>query len=156
MIPDKDKCWKCHGEKVTRREKILTVTVESGMLPGEKIRLHGEANYEPDCPEIGDIIIVLIAKESTKEGEDDEEEEEKEGSRENGFHRTKSGMDLLMEKQISLKEALLGFSFRFHHLDDRVVIITSPAPSGIGHRIFSHGDIIVIKGEGMPKRQVMS
>ena len=47
---------------------------------------------------------------------------------------------------ISLKEALLGFSREIKHLDDHLVSIKRDA-------VIQPGDVLKIKGEGMPKHQ---
>ena len=50
------------------------------------------------------------------------------------------------EIHISLKEALLGFNREIKHLDDHIVTVKKDS-------IVQPGDVIRIKGEGMPKHQ---
>lgn len=57
----------------------------------------------------------------------------------------RKGADLIMEKTLSLTEALCGFCFTITHLDGRVLKVES-APGDI----YKHDDIKVIPGEGMP------
>jgi DnaJ family protein A protein 2 len=61
------------------------------------------------------------------------------------FVRLKNGTDLLIEKEFTLIEALLGFQYAFKHLDDRVVLIKT-AP---GH-VIAPEDVMMVEGEGMP------
>jgi DnaJ-class molecular chaperone len=50
------------------------------------------------------------------------------------------------EINITLKEALLGFSTEIRHLDDHIVLVDRDS-------VIQPGEIIRIKGEGMPKHQ---
>lgn len=84
----------------------------------------GESNQEPGIP-AGDIIIVLEEKEHPV------------------FKR--NGMDLVMEMEISLAEALTGFQKVVVHLDDRKLLINHPPGS-----VIADGDIKAIPEEGMP------
>jgi len=61
------------------------------------------------------------------------------------FQRLKTGVDLVMEISVSLQEALLGFRLAFRHLDDRVVVVESPA----GH-VLENDAILTVANEGMP------
>lgn len=59
----------------------------------------------------------------------------------------RSGNDLLAKVQITLSEALLGFSrILLTHLDGRGIEVTSP----LG-KIIRPKDTIVLRGEGMPQ-----
>jgi len=57
----------------------------------------------------------------------------------------RQGIDLSMEYNLPLTEALTGFDITIKHLDDRVLHIKSDKGD-----IIKQGDIRVIKGEGMP------
>jgi DnaJ-class molecular chaperone len=61
------------------------------------------------------------------------------------FQRLKTGVDLVMEVSVSLQEALLGFRLAFRHLDDRVIVVESPA----GH-VLENDSILTVANEGMP------
>jgi len=92
------------GVKVVKEQKILEVYVEKGMKNGQKITFSGEADEAPgQLP--GDVIFVIQEKEH------------------NTFKR--KGADLLMEKEISLRQALTGFEFPLRHLDDKTLVIRS-------------------------------
>lgn len=49
VIPDKDKCKKCNGEKTIKDKKTIEVFVVRGMKHGERITFNGEADEEVSC-----------------------------------------------------------------------------------------------------------
>ena len=57
----------------------------------------------------------------------------------------RDGANLIMEKDITLYEALCGFSFTLQHLDERVLVIKNQPGA-----VIKPGDIKEIQGEGMP------
>ncbi|KAI1904461.1 hypothetical protein AGOR_G00005880 [Albula goreensis] len=120
----KDRCKNCNGHKVERKKKILEVHIDKGMKDGQKITFHGEGDQEPGL-EPGDVIIVLDQKDHPV------------------FQR--QGDNLIMKMEIKLVEALCGFKKTIRTLDDRVLIITSPAG-----QVIKHNDIKCVQGEGMP------
>lgn len=171
-IPEKDKCPKCKGKKVVPEPKTLEVRIEKGMPPGQKVRFSGDANEMPGY-ETGDIIVVLMPKEPSEEDDDDWEDDEdldrdpdddsakkpakkpakkerKAGAAAGAsvkpkFSRLRNGIDLVIEKKVTLSEALLGTTFSIRHLDGRVIVISSPP-----HHVITTDDIIIVDGEGMP------
>jgi len=122
---EKNKCKTCNGRKVIPERKILEVHIDKGMEDEQKIVFSGESNEEPGVP-AGDIIVVLDEKEHPE------------------FKR--QGMDLILEMEIQLVEALCGFKRVVKHLDDRKLLISSPPGC-----IIKDGDIRIVKNEGMPK-----
>ena len=90
------RCKVCKGKKVTRNSKTLQVEVDKGSPDGEQFTLHGEGDCVPDV-EAGDVIAVIKIKE----------------------HKTfkRKGADLLMDKEITLLEALTGLDMCITHLD---------------------------------------
>jgi DnaJ homolog subfamily A member 2 len=58
---------------------------------------------------------------------------------------TRKGNNLWLKHKITLKEALIGFSFHFKHLDGRVIKVESSE-----NEIIRPGDIKCIRGEGLP------
>ncbi|CAK1549797.1 unnamed protein product [Leptosia nina] len=125
-INDKDKCPKCKGKKVLNETKILEVHVEKGMREDQKIFFRGEGDQAPDM-EPGDVIIVLQEKPHDV------------------FQRT--GDDLYMKCQISVTEALCGFTSVVEHLDGRDLLVRHTGG------VIKPGDIKGIKGEGMPQHK---
>lgn len=54
--------------------------------------------------------------------------------------------DLHTDIHVGLKEALLGFSLEIKHLDDHIVTLKRDS-------VIQPGEVLRIKGEGMPKHQ---
>lgn len=125
VFDEKNRCKTCAGHKVMPDRKILEVHIDKGMEDEQKIVFNGESNQEPGVPP-GDIIVVLDEKEHPV------------------FKR--SGLNLVMELEITLVEALCGFQRVITHLDDRQLLITSPPST-----VVKTGDIRTVSGEGMPK-----
>ena len=96
QIDDADKCKNCNGKKVVKEKKVLECTVDKGAPHGEKYFFHGESDEHPD-KEPGDVIIIVNEQPHKV------------------FKR--KGADLLMEKEISLLEALTGVDFVIDFLD---------------------------------------
>jgi len=104
MIPAKDRCGSCKGKKVLKEAKVLKVDIDKGCPNGKKILYRGESDQEPGL-ETGDVIFVVREQDH------------------NLFQR--DGDDLIMKKEISLIDALTGYSFKITHLDGREVVIQS-------------------------------
>jgi DnaJ family protein A protein 2 len=104
MVKDKDKCKGCNGKKTLKEKKIIEVQVDKGAPNGEKYVFHGEADEVPGA-EPGDVIFVVNEKP----------------------HKTfkRKGADLLIEKHITLYEALTGYEFVLTHLDGKKVHVSS-------------------------------
>jgi DnaJ-class molecular chaperone len=96
MIDEKFKCKNCDGKKVVKEKKVLEVSVDKGAPNGEKYVLHGEADEYPGI-EPGDVIIQIVEQKHDL------------------FKR--KGADLMIEKEISLFEALTGVDFVITHLN---------------------------------------
>jgi DnaJ family protein A protein 2 len=124
VISEKDKCKTCDGKKVVKEKKIIEVQIDKGAPNGEKYVFHGEADEYPGI-EPGDVVIQV------------QEEAHK------SFKRR--GADLLMEKEISLLEALTGVDFVLTHLDGRLIRIKNKAGE-----VIKPDDIKTVEGYGMP------
>jgi len=125
-IPEKDKCVKCKGKKVTAETQILEVEILKGMKNGEKIYFYGEADEYPGVTP-GDIVIILTEK----------------NEKNPKFSRKES--DLIYKKTLTLAEALTGFKFALTHLDGRVLVINSQEGD-----VLKPGEFKIISEEGMP------
>lgn len=128
VFKEKDKCRKCKGKRVTSEKKVLEIYIPRGAIQGERIVLEGEADQVPDqIP--GDIVFTLV--------EEDHEV----------FQRR--GNDLSAELNITLAEALCGFSrVVLKHLDGRGIQITHPRG-----KVLRPGQILKVPGEGMPLKK---
>lgn len=124
IIDPKKVCKKCKGKKVIKVTKKVDVSIEPGHPESEPIKFNGEGNELPDA-EAGDLIIILsLAKHPIF---------------------TRAGADLIIEKEVTLKEALLGFSFKVKYLDGSDLLIST-----IAGDIIENGAIKVIAGKGLP------
>lgn len=123
-IPDRYKCATCGGNKVNKERKVLEVYVDKGMQNGQKIMFTGEANENPGL-QAGDVVVVLSQAE----------------------HKsfTRRGENLIVEKEISLTDALCGFQFSIKQLDGRDLVVSSPLGS-----VIKTGELKTIPNEGMP------
>ncbi|EQC39456.1 hypothetical protein SDRG_03658 [Saprolegnia diclina VS20] len=124
-INDADRCKACKGNKVTKERKVLEVHIEPGMRNGQRITFKGEADQAPGAI-AGDIVFVVQEKEHAT------------------FQR--KGANLIMEKKISLVEALCGFECYIEHLDGRHLHIkTKPG------EVIKPNQFKAVQGEGMPQ-----
>lgn len=125
VFKDKDKCKKCKGKRTVPEKKGLELYIPRGAMDGERIVLEGEADQVPD-QQPGDIVFTIA--------------EEK--------HETfeRNGHDLMADCDITLQEALCGFSrVVLKHLDGRGIRITHEQG-----KVLKPGEILRIPGEGMP------
>jgi len=128
---DKDKCKKCKGTRTIKQKKILELYVPRGSRQGDHIVLAGEADQSPDDERPGDIIFELVEAEHAV------------------FDR--AGADLHAELEISLSEALTGFSrVGVVHLDGRGIQLDVQQPEG---RVLRPEQVLKIRGEGMPLKR---
>lgn len=120
----KDKCKECTGKKVVKERKVLEVVISPGMKNGQKITFHGEADEAPGVLP-GSIIFVVQEKPHDV------------------FKR--KGADLILEKRLSLTEALCGFDMVIPHMDGRTLRLKSKPG-----KVTKHDALQMIDGEGMP------
>ena len=97
-IDEANKCVSCNGKKVIKEKKILEAVIAKGSPDGEKYIFHGESDEHPDR-EPGDVIIVAQEQPHPV------------------FKR--KGADLLIEKEVTLLEALTGVDFYIDFLDGK-------------------------------------
>ena len=128
VFKEKDKCKKCKGKRTTSEKKVLEIYIPRGAREGERIVLEGEADQVPDQTP-GDIVFTLK--------EEDHEI----------FQR--AGDDLSAELEITLAEALTGFSrVVLKHLDGRGIHLNHPQG-----KVLRPGQILKVDGEGMPLKK---
>jgi DnaJ-class molecular chaperone len=121
-------CSGCRGSKFTSQEKVLSVNIEPGMVPGDILKFPNECSDNHLYEEPGDVHIILREADNI--------------SRivriEDTLHATHT---------ISLAEGLLG---------TKCIIKGHPAhPNGLTVDIpvgTMRGDTIIVEGEGMPRR----
>lgn len=124
MIKDCDKCSECKGKRVVKKDKILEVDIEKGAPDKKRYIFQGESDEYPGAI-AGDVIVEIIIKSHPR--------------------LTRIGADIAFEANISLYEALTGFSVIIEHLDGRKVLVKSKEGE-----IVRHGLIKTVKELGMP------
>ena len=124
MIEQGKNCIKCNGTKTMSIQKHLDCYVRPGSAPGTSISFKNESDWIPDCSDVGDLIVFINCK------------------NEEGIFR-REGNNLIMNKSITLLEALTKTIFYFKHLDDRVIRITH-------NSIIKPNQKMIVKDEGMP------
>lgn len=119
----KEACPHCHGNKVVNEDKVLDVVIEKGMPSDYQVRFERASKQTPGMIP-GDVVFDLKLKPH--------------------YRFTRQDKDLYMDLKISLKEALLGFSKTFHHMDQHSVTVTNK------DEVSKPFQVIDMKGEGMP------
>jgi len=109
--------------KSTERKKI-ELEIDRGMVEGQRITVSGEGDVIPGVLP-GDVIIIVKEK----------------------AHPTfkRKGCDLIMQKSISLTEALTGLTFTIETLDKRTLYVTTQPGA-----VIKPNTVMQIKDEGMP------
>lgn len=125
IVDPKYACKVCKGAKVVEEKKKLEVSIERGMKHGQKIVFEGEADEMPGMI-AGDVILVVQQKPHTV--------------------FTREDSHLIMEKKITLVEALCGLEFTVTHLDNRILHIKAQP-----NVVIKPGDVKQIDGGGMPQ-----
>ena len=127
VLPLEIERWIGANEKVLEKEKIY-VTIPAGADDGEVIILKNRGNIITDTNR-GDIKLFVKIKNTTR------------------FKR--KGMDLVYKKTLTLKEALIGFSFDLKFLHDKTYSINNS--SG---KIITPGYKKIIAGMGMQRGDI--
>ncbi|CAE8620573.1 unnamed protein product [Polarella glacialis] len=125
-IAAKNLCGTCKGKATVKETKTFSIDVEAGQEDSTEIRFSGQADEAPGH-DTGDVVIVVREKSHKT------------------FQRVKES--LVMSKKLSLAEALCGFQITTKFLDgEDLVIRSSPG------QVVKPGDMMVIQGKGMPRR----
>jgi len=124
VINEKDRCKTCIGKKVMKEKKIIDAEIDKGAPNGQAYHFYGEADEFPGA-EAGDVIIIV------------QEQPHK------LFKR--KGADLLMEKSITLLQALTGVDFVFEHLDGTKIRVKNEPGN-----VIKPEEIKTVKEKGLP------
>lgn len=138
--PSVEKCKKCNGSKFYKEKANIPVNVPKGAYNKYPIVIDGEGHAVPpdEISDVGRIrsnaVFFVIEKDHPVF--------------QRGLVIPEKGKidfsDLMIDLHISLAESLCGFYREIKHLDNHKVQFLSKDPC-------RHGDIFVIKNEGMPK-----
>jgi len=121
VFSEKNKCIHCKGEKTVLEKKDLSIEIKAGMKDGDQIRLEKECDQTPGI-ETGDVVVIIQQKPHSL------------------FKRVNE--HLLMEKEISLGEALCGGRFSFLHPSGKTMYVELD-------EIVSPNKILCLVSEGM-------
>ena len=124
IIDPKKVCKCCSGKKVVQKTKKVDVSIEPGCPSGHTITYRGEGNEIPGA-EAGDLEIKIQNKQHSI--------------------FTRNGADLTLEKQITMKQAFLGFSFTVKHLNGKDLLVST-----IPGEVVEEGASKTLRGKGLP------
>jgi DnaJ homolog subfamily A member 2 len=124
VIDEANKCKTCNGKKVVKEKKIIEAEIDKGAPNNQQYTFHGEADEFPGV-EPGDVVIIVQEQPHKR------------------FKR--KGADLLIEKEITLLQALTGVDFTITHLDGtKLRIQNTPG------EVIKPEDIKTIPDKGLP------
>lgn len=126
VIAAADKCQTCKGKGTESEKKTYTIDVEPGALDRQEFRFRAQADEAPGH-ETGDVVIQIQQKTHKV------------------FQRAQES--LIMNKKVSLVEALCGFQFSIPFLDGKDLRVQSKPG-----QIVKPGDLMVVPGSGMPRK----
>ena len=130
-IPEKkDICSKCKGERCIKVDKEISVHIKPGMIFGTHITIEKEGDAYPDIDENADLIILLQEIQDTN-------------SNPNNLKRNEN--DLLLNINLTLLEALCGFTHIITQLDGRKLVIKHDKKS----KVIQPNEIMKLSNEGM-------
>lgn len=120
----KNRCKTCKGKQIIQEKKVIEVAIDKGVPNGHKYNFHGESDEKPGLL-AGDLIVIVEEKPHEM------------------FKRKKA--DLILQKKISLKEALTGYKFLITHLDGSQKLIQANPGD-----IIKPNDMRTVHDLGMP------
>jgi len=126
-VPPGAICNSCRGQGMMQRQVNLDVKVPPGCPNRHRVVFRGKADEAPGAA-TGDVIVEVCEKKHPT------------------FKRL-GDADLLVDKRVSLLDALCGVRFRIKHLDGEAVEVDCST----GGQVVRPGDIWVVKGRGMPR-----
>lgn len=121
--PD-DKCPKCKGMGYRHLVQSVSIDIPAGVPPDVTLVVRGEGGTMPEA-EPGDLHVHVEVEEH------------------NVFKRR--GNDLVVERDVTLSEALLEFDLSLKTLDGRSITVKSPKSS-----VLQPNSVLRVAGEGMP------
>lgn len=117
-----EKCSQCRGAGVLKTNEDISVKIPSGVNNGESLRVRGKGEAIKGG-ESGDLYIKLNVKTHALYTRDD--------------------LNLLMDLNIKLTDALLGMTYNLKTLDNKNIEVK--IPEGI-----NNGEMLRVRGQGVP------
>ncbi|MCA9352604.1 molecular chaperone DnaJ [Patescibacteria group bacterium] len=117
----KERCKTCKGAGVTREKETIEFTIPAGIKSGDTLRVGGRGEAIKNG-QAGDLFIQVLVKPHPT------------------FKR--NGLDLLMEHEITLSDAVLGATHTIVLLRDKKLDIKIPPGT-------THGTILRVAGRGI-------
>ncbi|MBA3733028.1 molecular chaperone DnaJ [Patescibacteria group bacterium] len=117
----KNKCHVCYGQGILKKESEIKVKIPAGIENGEMIRLSG-GGEAVSGGQTGDLYIKIYVKKHPV------------------FR--KDGVNLIMDLNVKLTDALLGGEANVSTLDGNIKV---KIPEGL-----THGEVLRVKGKGVP------
>jgi len=132
ILQSQRECSKCNGKGISyinerRVQKELTVYIEPGTKDGDRTTLDYEGHQLPEQPH-GDVIVTFHVKAHPL------------------FKRIQA--DLACQKEITLVQALCGFSYYIRSLEEQTFLEIRIPPG----RVVQPDDVIKIAGKGLPQK----
>jgi len=128
-VPPGGQCSACRGSGVLQKQVKLPVQVRPGCPNGARFSFAGKADEAPGM-ETGDIIVEVREKKHP------------------AFTRV-GNANLVLDRRVSLLDALCGVRFSVRHLDGSDLEIVC----GEAGQVVRPGEVWVLKGRGMPHSQ---
>ena len=121
----KEKCKDCHGMGIQRKQEEINVKIPAGINNGEMIRLSG-AGEAVTGGVAGDLYIKVRVTPHK--------------------YFRKEGVDLKMDLEVKLSDALLGAEYTVETLDGKIKV---KIPKGV-----THGEMLRVRGKGVPVSEI--
>jgi len=117
----KDKCKKCKGAGITKEKDTIEFTIPAGIKHGDTLRIAGRGEAIKNGKS-GDLFLQILVKPHKN------------------FRR--SGLDLVLEHEIPMSDAVLGTTHKITMLDDTKLDVKVPAGT-------IHGTTLRVAGKGI-------
>ena len=118
-------CKKCGGSGLEKKKQTIKVTIPPGLEDGTRIKIAGQGNAGANGGDAGDLFVLIQVTPHEY------------------FER--DGGDLYCAMPVSVLQATLGSEVEVPNVDDKMIQVKIPQGT-------QHGDLIRIKGEGIPKQ----
>ncbi|KPI85462.1 putative chaperone protein DNAj [Leptomonas seymouri] len=124
LAKPEDQCHKCHGKGYRAVSQDVTIEIPAGVPSNVTLVVRGEGGTIPGCPPADMHLHVEVSP-----------------------HRVfqRRGNDLIVNKDVTLQEALLGVHMPLKLLDGRTVNVETTSD-----QVLKPEGVIKISGEGMP------